>query len=763
MIDFKKFKAKSDGTTLEEHTRHVLIAARTLLNRLPIEESERTALTEKIERCAVLHDIGKAHISFQNNLLKGKHKGFTDIRHELISTWMIEQCLDLPQDEVLAIATHHRGVIDPSEDYKRLSTKQISRDFDEHLNTDRALLLQTVSFLEEWAMLFSIQLPFKSKVIDMAKALSKPTMFLLNKKYQKNVAIDVWQMARMRGLLMSADHLGSARLETALPQYKAAEIANFQPKNEETKQIFEFRDFQKQLQSFKGNVLLHAPTGSGKTEAALSWVVANQQENGRLFYLLPYTASINAMVKRLQKIFDDTNEKRVTALHSRSLDFFYDEALEETANYEKSAVMAKQRKAISKELFYPIKISTPHQVLKNALCGKGWDMALWDYQNALFIIDEFHTYDAHLTGLLLATVKWLRDTFNAKFMFMSATVPQFMQDIVLKEIFDGDKTRIVKPDPSKESDKAVLDRIRHVVKCREENTILEVLPEIEKLLSETKTTIIIIVNNIRTCQGLYEELRRFKPELLHGGLHRKDRKEIEEKITAENKNERPRLLIATQAVEVSLDIDYDVAYIENAPIDALIQRFGRVNRAGKLSNPAPVNLIKNSLGNVKKIYDDAILENTWAILSEFNNQPIGEQDLVDVCNRVYGTSYTPAQQIEFDNAFKHDLINAYKDKIIAANWEDWVEDVIQGNTKKIEVLCSNLLFDKWDGKEDTLGYENLIAQKRFIEANQLFVSVYFYDTKPKPDKKKNILVSYDLEYTEIGYKKKVESVDDYFL
>jgi CRISPR-associated endonuclease/helicase Cas3 len=752
MIDFDKFKAKSDGTTLFEHTTHVLTAARTLLNRLPIAESERVFWTEKIERCAVLHDIGKAHKSFQRNLFKYS----CDIRHELISAWMIEQCLDLQQDELLAIATHHRGVIEPNE-FKRLKIEQITTDFDEHLQTDKALLVQTVTFLEEWAVLFNIQLVFKSKTIDFDKKLTQSTMRLLYKKMQKNVTKDVWQMAKMRGLLMAADHLGSARLEIAPPQYKAAEIARFQPKDDKTKQFFDFRDFQKKLQTFKGDLLLHAPTGSGKTEAALSWVVANQHENVRLFYLLPYTASINAMVKRLQSVFDDENQQRVAALHSRSLDFFYDEALGETSNYETSAEVAKQRKAFSKELFFPIKVSTPHQVLKNALCGKGWDMSLWDYDRALFIIDEFHTYDAHLTGLLLATVKWLRREFNARFMFMSATVPKFMQDIVLKEIFDGDEKRIVRPDPLKESDKKVLDRIRHLVRCRKENTIIDVLSEIKTLLLDEKTTVLIVVNNISTCQNLYEALEKFKPTLLHGGLHRLDRKVVEGKITAEDRAKRPRLLISTQAVEVSLDIDYDVAFIENAPIDALIQRFGRVNRAGKLLKPAPVNLIKNSLGNVGKIYDKTVLDNTWAILSEFNDKAVSEQDLVDVCNRVYVNGYSDEQQVEFDNAFNHNLIENFRSEIIAADWRDWIEDAIQSAFDKIEILCFNLVSE----------YDNFVKQGRYIEANQLFVSVYSWQlrkTSFEKCKKRKVIIAHDFEYLEvIGCKKKVATIDDQFL
>ena len=208
----------------------------------------------------------------------------------------------------------------------------------------------------------------------------------------------------MRALLISADHIGSARMEDKIPVYKKIEIKDFQPKKKDV--YFEFRSFQKKLQNFTSDVILHAPTGSGKTEAALSWVYANQIENARLFYLLPYTASINAMVKRLQKVF---GEERVTALHSKTLDFFYEQLADEESNYEKDyekiEAEARSKKSLSSELFYPIKVATLHQILKTSLKGKGWELALYDYKNALFIIDEFHTYDSLLTGLMIASIK----------------------------------------------------------------------------------------------------------------------------------------------------------------------------------------------------------------------------------------------------------------------------------------------------------------------------------------------------------------------
>src|SRR5690606_1046119 len=142
-----------------------------------------------------------------------------------------------------------------------------------------------------------------------------------------------------------------------------------------------------------------------------------------------------------------------------------------------------------------------------------------------------------------------------------------------EKLLDGDIGKIVRPNPAKPSDAAVLNRIRHRLQCHKEKTILDELPLIESYLQDEANYVLIVVNNVKTCQDLGEQLAHYTPVLLHSGFSREDRREIENRITDEDKSKRPRLLIATQAAEVSLDIDYTVAFIENAPIDALIQRF----------------------------------------------------------------------------------------------------------------------------------------------------------------------------------------------
>ncbi len=746
---FNQFHAKSDGvTTLEMHTRHVIEAGNQLLDKLPFSEKEKTYWSEKLFRCAVLHDLGKIHPAFQGNL-KGEQR--IAIRHEIISLWFCENYLDLPEDELFAIATHHKGVIKPNSDSKNLDLTSLTDDMEGFYMHSRELLSENT--LQGWLALFGLKSLYKKeRDIEPLSQISREFRQVLRESKQSKTlpdAEDRKKLSFMRALLIAADHIGSARMESVVPSYKEIALSDFQPQREG--QFFEFRSFQQKLLEVKGDVILHAPTGSGKTEAALCWVHANQQPNARLFYLLPYTASINAMTSRLETVF---GKERVTALHSKTLDFFYGQLAEEASNndqvdYSALEQEARSKKSLSGELFFPVKVATLHQVLKTSLKGKGWELALYDYKNALFIIDEFHTYNALLTGMLLSSIRLFRELFQAKFLFMSATIPEFMLQRIVEKVFDGDQSKLIRPDAKVASDLEVLDRKRHVLYMQAQKQIVDEIDIIQDLLEQGKS-VLVVVNNIKTAQKLFEEIGfsdKEKVSLLHSGFHKKSRVEIEKRITHPDSSQRPQLLIATQAVEVSLDIDYDVAFIENAPIDALIQRFGRVNRAGK-KGYAPVYLFEKSIGNTKFFYHEATLAKTWNTLLKLDGQQLSEQDLVDACNTVYENGYSEAQQNDFEKGLNNSIITDFEEDWIAGDWHDWIENVMEKtNGQKVDIICGNLIDE----------FENLKAQKRYIEANQLLVQVYFYELKSTnlgKDKSGNVIIGYDFFYDKIkGYTK----------
>ena len=99
MMNIDEPLAKSDDTTLRQHTIDVVDAAIELIHKLPLSVEEKAYWRFKIKRAAILHDLGKIHPDFQNNLKKNSEKRIP-IRHEIISLWLIENLLSgIPQEE----------------------------------------------------------------------------------------------------------------------------------------------------------------------------------------------------------------------------------------------------------------------------------------------------------------------------------------------------------------------------------------------------------------------------------------------------------------------------------------------------------------------------------------------------------------------------------------------------------------------------------------------------------------------------------------
>src|SRR5699024_9182866 len=168
--------------------------------------------------------------------------------------------------------------------------------------------------------------------------------------------------------------------------------------------------------------------------------------------------------------------------------------------------------------------------------------------------------------------KYLKDNFKTRFYIMTATMPIKLQDLLTKTL----------ENPTFIQDKELLDKARNQFEIREKQ-IEDNLEEIENSVAEGKK-ILIVVNNVDRAIAIYEGLKPIAEEkgfeaiCYHSRFIKKHRFSKEREIFALDKKNKGGILIATQVVEVSLDIDFDILYTENAPIDAIIQRAGRVNR-----------------------------------------------------------------------------------------------------------------------------------------------------------------------------------------
>lgn len=737
MID--RIWAKSSGETLSEHTISCLKAAQALLDMLPLSNEDKEVLSRDVLLALAIHDVGKAATGFQR-VLHDEQANWQGKRHEVISAAFASGIEDVSPTSIFAILTHHKSIPadgTSEEVFGCLFWEQIPmpsnttpmwEEMAQEWKGNKSL------FLEEWRLICEYLAQQSLLSFSELRPLSIDPAWLERTVFKRGQRKSIpfkerYYASLVRGLTIASDHLGSAnRVPSPIPKLSSFPVLKQTP-----------RPFQEEISKIEGSAILRAPTGSGKTEAALLWAQQNQRANGRLFYILPYTASINAMHRRLTKIFGDRN---VGILHHRATSALYSmlEADADIMSRLNKQRIAKTLTSLAREIWFPIRVCTPHQILRYTLRGKGWEYMLAEFPNSCFIFDEIHAYDPRVVGLTLASAKLLSQ-WGARCLFLSATLPEFLSHLITEAMGE---LPFVEPDPEKEDDKQILDKKRHNVEVIH-GSLVEHLEAIVWMIRASSSTL-IVCNHVRSSQEVYSRLKKELPgeniKLLHSRFNQEDRNRIEAEITGWS---LPKVLVATQVVEVSLDVDFERAFFEPAPIDALIQRMGRVNRFG--DRPPTKVVIFTKQINPYNLYCECPggnhqptcrMQLTIDELQKVPN-PISEGDMVEAANTVYGSGYQGEAQTKFEEGSNHPDLKEFQDRLLAGAHQNWVEVVIEKTDGTIEILPRSLLAEYKRRKEAGL----------WIEANSLLVPVrieYFAWLKPKLEQLDDLWIA-DLDYT----------------
>jgi CRISPR-associated endonuclease/helicase Cas3 len=723
--------AKSDGETLSSHVKECLNVARHIVPALPLPQDEKRKLLKDLELALALHDVGKAASGFQS-VLAGRTKNWNGRRHEIISASFASALPDIDEAVTFAVLTHHKSIPNVAfeEDRSALDFTSIPiGSFANNLSW-RKLKSEWVAnqtqFQESWHKI--CQMIGRN---DLTNTCSLPELKLDAAWLDRDSSSG--QLAKMayplrsyfsllRGLLMTCDHMASGHYEprSSESSFKEVAISSFGKNGIPW-------DFQIQMSNTRSSVILRAPTGSGKTEAALLWAKGNAEQFSRLYYVLPNIASINAMYDRLKSIY---GRDSVGLLHSRARAAIYRklETGEDLESKLKDESTAKMLSDLAHAIWFPVRVCTPHQILRFSLRGRGWETMLAEFPNALFVFDEIHAYDPRLVGQILATAK-LVTKWRAKCAFLSATMPSFLIGLMNSKILEGnpiDKVNLSFIRPSENKDKIITDKKRHIV-VAEQGTLEDVLERI-MLDVEKGLRILVVCNTIRASQSMYTKLcekleQKFGHSsldesnimLIHSRFTRKDRTEKEMRIM--NPETQPKILVATQVVEVSLNISYDTAYLEPAPIDAMIQRMGRVNRTGEMIEPAQIHVMSEEI-SARSVYRnrERVMRSTEELFKlASTRRPLSEGDLITASETVYGEGYSEEENHLFNSGFNNSELIDFESELLAGASVDWKDEVLS-DTSGVDVLPSRFLND----------FESLLERKLFTEAFSFLVPVQYW-------------------------------------
>jgi CRISPR-associated endonuclease/helicase Cas3 len=551
-----------------------------------------------------LHDIGKATRSFLE-YIKGKTK--ISYPHSLASFPIVSivehKLFGMPYLASLAVLSHHSPLtVNSFEKFSGISASQIGYYVDEIYGFLKSLKdyipsQKIIPILKESQHIWTVQSPYS---------------FLKTLQQTKNILSDasyISEFSTIKTILNVSDWTASGN--------KASNFVLNRQSYEYIKEIFknreyEFREFQRACLKENSDIFLKAPTGTGKTEALLLW-----SKNKKIVYLLPTQTTTNSMWRRVIQIYGENNVGLAhgsSQLILRKNMEFYDEAddLEIYGEILLDSTFVK-----------PVTVATLDQYLLAGLHGRHWENKMFMVRNASLIIDEIHTYDAYTLGLTIGTLKVYPPSSVA---FASATFPKPLNDLLRKHL--GNKVDIL-------AETSLWMRKRHKLNLID-GSITYARDEIIDAAISGKN-VLVVLNTVSDAQDFYKSLDYGRKMLLHSRFIRRDRDEKERYLenfkNGKMMNEEGFILVATQVVEVSLDISFDCLYTEISPIDALVQRMGRVNRNGE-KGIAPVYIFTGYNEKSELVYGKDILEKSIDILRKIPETP-DENDLIDAGDRLY--------------------------------------------------------------------------------------------------------------------------------
>jgi CRISPR-associated endonuclease/helicase Cas3 len=589
---------------LLDHTLHVLWAIKVFASRFDCDFDIEIAC-----KGAILHDLGKAHDRFQNkmhninvgSLIELRNENYVH-RHELSSLAFLPV---FPKEEwnnlIDMIVAHHKSIENDPKERGILDLDQNSRHWiNNHLKN-----------WEEWSK-YGLQIlaicgyPAAEITRDEAKQALQYAVDYCEKK--KN------NWSPWRGLLMSADHFASAfSFETKKNLSHLFEIPNLSHYFDASRRNSIYPLSTISIDSVKPHTLVVAPTGAGKTDFLL------KRCKGRIFYTLPFQASINAMWERMKKTIPN---KDIRLLHATS-QIVVGENIEE--------------RILQPLVGSSVKVLTPHQFAAIIFGTFGFESVMLDVKGCDVILDEIHTYSDFSQAMVLEIVKTLL-RLDCRIHIGTATMPSVLYNKLLAILGGKDNVYEVKL-----CDQDLDSFDRHQIYKIEEDSVCTILDDAFK----NQEKVLVIYNTVKQAQDAFEKFSNTYPEipkmLIHSRYKRKDRVDLETKLKNEFNGDGekqgnglcPCLVASTQVVEVSLDISFDRMITQCAPLDSLIQRFGRVNRkrdSKTIGKYKPIHVIAPK-GNVLP-YKMDVLRRSFDQLPD-NGELLKETSLQDKIDKVF--------------------------------------------------------------------------------------------------------------------------------
>jgi len=339
-----------------------------------------------------------------------------------------------------------------------------------------------------------------------------------------------------------------------------------------------------------GLYLLEAPMGQGKTEAALFaayQLLCTKQATG-IYFALPTQLTSNKIFERFNSFLEQVLAKdcghRSLLLHANAW-------LQDTEMGEEGRPGGAWFNQAKRGLLAPFAVGTIDQALMAAMNVKHGFVRAFGLAGKVVILDEVHTYDAYTGTILDALIKLLRE-LHCTVIILSATLNHERRERLVGLPLHSTNYPLITASPGSATVREIStpsgtsNKIGIRIPVDERLAVEEALRR-----SEQGQQVLWIENTVLAAQSRYLDIAARAREmgvacgLLHSRYTVDDRQRIEsEWINRFGKpgwrlrEKQGRILVGTQVLEQSLDIDADFMVSRFAPTDMLLQRLGRLWR-----------------------------------------------------------------------------------------------------------------------------------------------------------------------------------------
>ena len=368
-------------------------------------------------------------------------------------------------------------------------------------------------------------------------------------------------------------------------------------------------------------LILEAETGSGKTEAAF-WRFARLMEAGlvdSLYFALPTRSAavqlhgrVNSMLKHLfgkqapEAVLAVPGYLRVGEATGEPLPHWSVRWDDEGVTAEDILVARWAAESSKRYLAATVAVGTVDQAMLGALCVKHSHLRSAALSRSLLVIDEVHASDSYMTEVQNHLLK-LHLSRGGHALLMSATLGSRARSKWLGAPIPSYADAVAAPYPIVWSKSAAAQEAneqptqeKSVTMCLLPSMNAEAAAQLALAAAQRGARVLVVRNTVKAAIDTWTAAReaggesllltlRGGPALHHGRFAPEDRRlldgAVEEALSPKNRKAGGVIVIGTQTLEQSLDIDADMLISDLCPVDVLLQRIGRLHRHASLSRP----------------------------------------------------------------------------------------------------------------------------------------------------------------------------------